>query len=329
MRRNKMPSEKIRGCGFRKVHCLYLCGGGIGHLCDRLDVELVSCPTCGEVPRFNRGISMIDLYSLFGDHGPECQCPEDCPLCHPKPQEEFTSFLMWVGDKYYTKNSFLLESAEQGVSKKISTIPKGMVLGESWVYLAKQGIIDTVVGGHPDKKKRKKADGIFSAFIPARVEYLITQSESENEEYVDYLKKQGLTVIVVPDDDPDHVGKKATGKTPPDDRTTLDVFTAADDVFTIDPHTEDASTSNEPEVELHAKGVVEVLPQGITKWTEFIKLDLLKGLSMSEKAALWREYKDQPEASLDNVADLLFEDYSEEEEEKDKHTKKPLDDFFT
>lgn len=320
-----MPSEKIRGCGYRKIHCLYLCGGGIGHVCDRLDIELVPCPTCGEVPRFNRGVSKIDLYSLLGDHGSDCKCPSECPLCHPKPVEDFNSFLMWVGDKYYTRESFILESKEQGVSKKISTLPKGMELGKSWVFLAKQGIIDTVIGGHPDQKKRKKADGIFYAFIPDKVDYLITQSESKNEEYVNYLKKQGLTVIVVPDDDPDHTGKKKADVI--DDRQTLDLYTSAD------PHTGDpsvtttASTTTDQEVPQKEISYFVELPQGITKWNDFIKQDTLKGLSMKEKAYLWREYKNKSESSAGyTVSTELFDNSLEEEEPK--HPKQPLDEFL-
>lgn len=36
--------------------------------------------------------------------------------------------------------------------------------------------------------------------------------------------------------------------------------------------------------------IIEELPKGITKWTDFIRLSPLKGLSMGEKSALWREY---------------------------------------
>jgi len=36
--------------------------------------------------------------------------------------------------------------------------------------------------------------------------------------------------------------------------------------------------------------IIRELPKGIIKWTDFIKIDLLKGMSMAEKAAIWREY---------------------------------------
>ena len=38
---NTMAIEAPRGCGYRKVGGLYMCGGGIPIHCDRLPYELV------------------------------------------------------------------------------------------------------------------------------------------------------------------------------------------------------------------------------------------------------------------------------------------------
>jgi hypothetical protein len=44
--------------------------------------------------------------------------------------------LLWIGRGHYSPDAFLKESRELGVSRRIAALPKGLVLGETWVLLA-------------------------------------------------------------------------------------------------------------------------------------------------------------------------------------------------
>lgn len=208
-----MPTTEKRECGYVQLHKLYLTiePGGLVHHCDRLPIALEPCPTCGCVPHFSRGITKIDPYQLWGIHE-SCNCGNNCPLCNPKPADEVTSFLMWVGEKFYTVESFCNEGDKLGVSKAIPFIPKDFVLGNSWVYFARRNYVDKVEGSHPDPKKVKKVDGIFSGYRPTKINYVITETEAEDEELMKNLQEKGITAVVVPDDDEAHVPKSARYK---------------------------------------------------------------------------------------------------------------------
>jgi len=43
--------------------------------------------------------------------------------------------MMWVGGKFYSRESFITEAKKMGVSKKIPFVPKDITIGESKVYL--------------------------------------------------------------------------------------------------------------------------------------------------------------------------------------------------
>jgi len=209
-----MPVTSKRGCGYVQVHKLYLTieKGGLTHHCDRLPIELEPCPTCGSVPHFSRGITKVDPYQLWGVHS-SCDCKDFCPLCFPQTDSRSApSFLMWVGEKYYTVDSFLEEGDELGVSKAIPFVPKDFVLGQSFVYLARRNYVDKVEGYNPDPKKVKKVDGIFAAYRPTKIQYVITETESEDKELIKDLKEKGITPLIVPDDDEAHVPKSAMYK---------------------------------------------------------------------------------------------------------------------
>jgi len=55
-----MPIEKIRGCGYRKVHARYLCGEGIAVPCDMLPLEIAECDCCGYIIPFTRALMFIN-----------------------------------------------------------------------------------------------------------------------------------------------------------------------------------------------------------------------------------------------------------------------------
>jgi hypothetical protein len=197
-----MPVEAERGCGFKHIGGLYLVGGGMALPCDRLPLEIDECPVCGEIIRFSRGIQKINPLVLWGPHDKkECKCPLQCPLCNPeKKPQDVPSYLMFVGQDY-SSNSFISEAKKMGVSKKINNIPKDLIIGKSWVYLARQNMIeDEEVAYHP--KKTKKRDAVFYAFIPQKVEYFMEKKKKEDYtpeeiEEVKECKKRGITIVWV------------------------------------------------------------------------------------------------------------------------------------
>jgi len=176
-----MAVEARRGCGYRKVGCLYLVGGGIWVACDRLPYEVGPCPTCGE--------------------GVHCKDKFPCHMCHPSDEP---AFLLGVGEKYYTPESFTFEAQTMGVSKLVTFIPKKLKLGETWVYLLhKKGIM----AGQDENRKPIHKMAVFAAFVPQRVEMPVWKSKLTKRKAKE-LEKRGITPVIIPDGDKDHAPKK-------------------------------------------------------------------------------------------------------------------------
>jgi hypothetical protein len=144
--------------------------------------------------------------------------------------------LLWIGHGHYpTPVNFSAEVRELGISRRITNIPKGFKVGSTWVFLAhrKCNFND---GGVFDQHIKP---GIFSAFLPRRIEMLVRQMDFDRWELVskyisteklDYeldrvriMKKspfseqtrrvwnkmrkdfeRGITFVPVPDNDKDH-----------------------------------------------------------------------------------------------------------------------------
>lgn len=186
-----MAIEPKRGCGYRVVGGLYLMGGTAYVECDRLPIEIEHCPVCGSGLRFTRAITEINAFKLWGHHQ-GCEEEFACSVCRPPMG---ISFLMMVGEKFYTVVSFLDEAKLRGVSKRIPAIPRHLTLGKSVVYLAHNR-------GMQDNSDEKRL-AVFASFVPTRVEKLIWKSQA-TKETLDALEKQGITPIIVPDGDKDH-----------------------------------------------------------------------------------------------------------------------------
>jgi hypothetical protein len=130
---------------------------------------------------------------------------------------------MLVGEKFYkTPEDFMEEARRLGVSKRIPFVPKDLELGKTVLYLAHNkavevrepvavqqatAVLENTQTSHPRllevEKRPGKSLGIFTAFIPQRVEKLIWESEATPEE-LERLTKRGITAVVVPDGDEDH-----------------------------------------------------------------------------------------------------------------------------
>jgi len=205
--------EEIRGCGYRKVGGLYLVGEGSAFSCDRLPYNLEVCPVCGYGIKFSLGFTWIKPEPLFGQHE---NCTDTlkntCPFCNPKIAGERAG-LMWVGEEFYTPESFMREAEERGISKRINAIPRGFEIGKTWVYLAHKKAGTKIITENnnllnSEKQKKVPCPAIFMAFVPKRIEKLIWKSEA-TEENLKELKKRGITPVIVPDGDPDHNPKRS------------------------------------------------------------------------------------------------------------------------
>ncbi|MHA1286205.1 MAG: hypothetical protein ACTSPB_02255 [Candidatus Thorarchaeota archaeon] len=198
-----MPHQ-VRKCGHRKIGKLYLVGEGIGIPCDRLPFEIKPCECCGYTPQFFRGFSWLHK-NYLGEHEP-CSCIPICPICHPdtiseEKLNEDKFMLMWVGKKFYTTTDFVKEAQEMGVCKAIPSIPKGLVLGKTWVLLAHPECQFYDAGFFNNRNGLAKstpriAPGIFYCFTPQRIEMLVLKSKA-TEDRINELEDQGITPIIV------------------------------------------------------------------------------------------------------------------------------------
>jgi len=184
--------EQRRGCGWRKVGGIYLVGEGLAMECGRLPFALHVCPVCKAGVKFSRGWTWLDWKNYAGDCLQGCACHNrNCAVCLPR----FDQYgLMWVGEKHYSPESFVIEALQMGVSKRIASIPRGFKVGESWVLLAHKKALPE----EPDGNGEQNRSGIFYAFRPARIEQLVRESDL-TEEKKELLKKRGITPVEVPD----------------------------------------------------------------------------------------------------------------------------------
>jgi len=139
-----------------------------------------------------------------------CGCHVRCFLCKPN---EDSAFILTIGDKFYTPDSFMDEARRLGVSKRIPFIPKDLVLGQTVAYLAHNRAcqINTneplPLSNESDVMETTRIEykyGIFTAFIPQRVEKLIWRHDATEDE-LKRLEKSGITPVITEDGDMDHV----------------------------------------------------------------------------------------------------------------------------
>jgi len=216
-----MAVEARRACGYRKVGGLYLMGAGDGVACDRLPIRLSICPCCSQGIKQNRGWTWIDIALLVGGVHRDCGDEFPCPLCMAT-SEMGRAGLLWIGEKFYpTPEHFMREAQAMGISRRVSAIPRGFKVGETWVLLAHPKGADCpkcLGSGLPERmtaldgvKKCEECDGagkvpaIFRVFRPSAIEKILTQSQATEEALAD-LREKGITPVIVPDNDKDHQG---------------------------------------------------------------------------------------------------------------------------
>lgn len=206
--------ECRRGCGFRKVGGTYLCSDGPVVHCDRLPISLTICPTCGNGVKQARSWTWVTVAPLVGGIHQNCGDSFSCPVCMAT-EEMGKAGLLWVGEKFYRgPDDFLQEATTMGVSRRIKAVPHGFELGKTWVLLAHPKACyfiatpdsEAFLAGQGDLVDTKYSPGIFYVFKPARIERIITDKQAEDKDFMDSLKKQKLTPVIVSADDKDHQG---------------------------------------------------------------------------------------------------------------------------
>lgn len=119
--------------------------------------------------------------------------------------KEDHAFAITIGAQHYaTPEKFLHEAARHGISRRINSVPRGFVLGESMVYLIHPRAFQVdVLPDRPLKDgdqpllfpEQRFVSGIIAAFKPTQIQYVTSGNESE--EYLDVLVKRGITPVKV------------------------------------------------------------------------------------------------------------------------------------
>lgn len=182
--------EKKRGCGYREPGGLYLRTDGIGRICGALPIKMDVCPTCKHGIKPARGWTWINIADLVAVRGcdKEGGCG-DCPIADAKIQE---AGLLWIGAKFYPgTTAFNTESREMGISRRITMVPRGFKIGETWVALAHRNCILA----YKDDDSSHWYPGIFHIFRPERVEYVVKEFDPQDK--LERLEKRGITLVRV------------------------------------------------------------------------------------------------------------------------------------
>lgn len=184
--------DKKRACGWRRPGGKYLVGGELCWPCGKFPYKLERCPVCDAEIKPTRGWAWIRARRLF-TKGPCTFCLyELCPLRDPPER----AGLLWIGGQYYaTPEAFIREAGELWISRRIAQIPRGFQVGETLVLLAHR---DLWFGSDLPEHRILKASlfpGIFAAFIPKAIEYIVTGAEPPEE--LERIERQGCTLVRV------------------------------------------------------------------------------------------------------------------------------------
>jgi len=183
--------------------------GTLSEPCSKLPIELHTCPTCGAGVKQARGFTWITPDPLL-DPGPHDSAEHEavCPLGTSIDWSEGKrAGLIWVGAKFYkTPSHFMREAAEMGVSRRISQVPRELVIGETWIALAHPAAVrsecehgrltgmpcDQCESGFCDAPMR---GGVVTFFRPTAIEYIVKGTETEEE--LDALEARGFALVKV------------------------------------------------------------------------------------------------------------------------------------
>ena len=209
-------NELARGCGYQKPGGTYLVSDGPGLFCNRLPFPLTVCPCCNAGIKPSRGWTWVNGKILLGSSkewmaSEHCNCKMKfkgalCLLLQPHEKVG----LIWIGESFYkTPDSFIKEANIQGISRRISAIPRGFEVGKTQIWLAHRKAYDKectkcaggIITGQNDELFCNechgtgwiKTPGVFSAFVPQRIEYIVTGKETQEE--LERKEKTGITLV--------------------------------------------------------------------------------------------------------------------------------------
>lgn len=207
--------EGKRGCGYRsKPGAMYLVADGESHPCGRLPIPLTTCPCCGHGFKPTRGWTWVDgdrlieIAATLECHSNGCDHCIISRIIRNRGQELARQAraiqdaeiidrmgkagLLWIGEEFYaTPADFTREAQDMGISRRISAVPHGFVVGETWVLLAHRKAIVEFEFGNP----AKFTPGIFRLFKPTAIE-IISDGKEPPEVIEDYLRR-GLTPVMI------------------------------------------------------------------------------------------------------------------------------------
>jgi len=106
--------------------------------------------------------------------------------------------LLWIGSQFYKRPiDWTAEAIKQGVSRRISAVPKDFKVGETWVLVAHREAITIQEAVILDGERRdaEYQAGIFHAFKPTAIEYVVKGDETEEE--LERLVKRGITPVQI------------------------------------------------------------------------------------------------------------------------------------
>lgn len=212
----KIRTVSRRGCGWPKEGGLYLFSEKPVVGCGKLPVPLGVCPCCGEGIRPSRAPRWLEQPErLWRDRECVKGSPDKCAHCPMSAAyESGPALLIWVGEKFYPKpQDYFKEALEQGISRRILSIPREFKVGETWVLLAHRFAVPApIVWG---EEQPDNAPGLIGMFRPTEIQVIVTE-ETTDEEIEDYLKR-GLTPTLIQrkDDAPIKSTSKRPRKSPP------------------------------------------------------------------------------------------------------------------
>lgn len=197
--------EQRRECGFRSPAVnglgIYLIGSAATEPCERLPFPLEACPCCGSGIKPARGFTWLDPITLLAPYAhPPCTdhvgisvhgLEHDhaaCAMCNPAGVAGPQGGLIWVGNKFYkTGRQFLAEAAQMGISRKLAALPNDFVVGKTVVYLAHR----KVYVRRNEMGAQEWGQGIFTAFVPTRVDIVIDDPDNVPVRAVELAKRLG------------------------------------------------------------------------------------------------------------------------------------------
>lgn len=204
----KVVTEGARGCGYRKVGGTYLISEEISVPCPALPLEVSRCPCCDSGIKPSRGWAWFNPSMFFKFPCPvSCERYQEHGRCEPFKTER--AGILWIGGKFYpTPEAWTAESQSMGVSRRISQIPKDLVIGETWVFVGHREAIvnkkcecfDEIKGPDPecklcDGEGQRNVPGVFHAFRPTEIQRIVDEDVTEEE--VEKLEKRGITPVFI------------------------------------------------------------------------------------------------------------------------------------